>query len=168
MNVDFHVSARRKLYEMLQSGSLLVIFSGEEIRKTNDEYYPFFADRNFVYLTGLECKQAILLAIKDSENTVFERLYLLPPDAHAERWTGKRIRPQEAESISGIKDVRYINSFEMDLHTFATSGNFGMLYLDLYRCSPKDLDRPVHHLLKNIQCEYPYLQIGNANESSYH
>ena len=164
MNVDFHVSARRKLYEMLQSGSLLVIFSGEEIRKTNDEYYPFFAERNFVYLTGLECKQAILLAIKDSENTVFERLYLLPPDAHAERWTGKRIRPQEAESISGIKDVRYINSFEMDLHTFATSGNFGMLYLDLYRCSPKDLDRPVHHLLKNIQCEYPYLQIGNAND----
>ena len=54
MNSEFYKSNRKKLYEKLPAGALLAIFSGEEIRKTNDEYYPFFADRNFVYLTGLE------------------------------------------------------------------------------------------------------------------
>ena len=60
MDRSFHAQNRARLYEMMKLNSLLVIFSGEEIRKTNDEYYPFFADRNFFYLTGLEGKNFIL------------------------------------------------------------------------------------------------------------
>ena len=65
MNAQYFSGNRARLYAALPAGSLLVMFSGEEIRKTSDEFYPFFAERNFVYLTGLECKQAVLLAIKD-------------------------------------------------------------------------------------------------------
>jgi len=57
--------------------SLLVMFSGEEIRKTNDEYYPFFADRNFVYLTGLQSENFIFMAVKDGTG-VRETLFILP------------------------------------------------------------------------------------------
>ena len=64
MKAEFHKGNRERLYAKLPEGSLLVMFSGEEITKTNDEYYPFFADRSFVYLTGLECKEAVLLAAK--------------------------------------------------------------------------------------------------------
>ena len=56
---------RQKLYSAMLPSSVLLIFSGNEVRKTNDEYYPFFADRNFVYLTGLDCKEAALLAVKN-------------------------------------------------------------------------------------------------------
>ena len=58
---------------MLPAGSLLAVFSGTEVIKTNDEYYPFFADRNFVYLTGLTCKEAVLLASKDADGSVKRR-----------------------------------------------------------------------------------------------
>ncbi|MDD7740193.1 MAG: aminopeptidase P N-terminal domain-containing protein [Fusicatenibacter sp.] len=163
MNADFHKNVRSRLYASLPSGSLTAIFSGVEVRKTNDEFYPFFADRNFVYLTGLECKEAILLAAKDSDDSVWERLYILPPDAMAERWTGKRIRPSKAEELSGIQDIRYVTSFESDLHRLATSGNYDSLYLDLYRCEPSDRDRPAQLCLKKAQKEYPFLSIGNAN-----
>lgn len=98
MNTAYYQGNREQLYAMMQPGSLLMLFSGEEVRKTNDEYYPFFADRSFVYFTGLKCRQAVLLALKDAEGSVAERLYLLPPDAIAERWTGTRIKPQEAET----------------------------------------------------------------------
>ena len=67
---SYYAGNRQRLYEKLRPGDLLAIFSGEEIRKTNDEYYPFFADRNFVYLTGLKCKQAVLLAAKDEGGAV--------------------------------------------------------------------------------------------------
>ena len=69
MKAEFHKGNRERLYAKLPEGSLLVMFSGEEITKTNDEYYPFFADRSFVYLTGLECKEAVLLAAKDAEGS---------------------------------------------------------------------------------------------------
>ena len=52
MNTAYYQGNRDRLYAMMQPGSLLMLFSGEEVRKTNDEYYPFFADRSFVYLRG--------------------------------------------------------------------------------------------------------------------
>lgn len=163
MDSQYFSGNRARLYAALPAGSLLAVFSGEEIRKTSDEFYPFFAERNFVYLTGLECKQAVLLAMKDGAETVRERLYILPPDAHAERWTGKRIRPSEAEATSGVRDVRRADAFSADLHALATSGHYERLYLDLYRMDPKDIERPAHRCLALARREYPYLQIGNAS-----
>ena len=65
MDRSFYSRNRERLAERLKPGTLAVFFSGEEIRKTNDEYYPFFADRDFVYLTGIEQKQSVLLIMKD-------------------------------------------------------------------------------------------------------
>ena len=89
MQKAYYVGNRERLYQHMDAGSLVAIFSGDELWKSGDEYYPFFADRNFVYLTGLKCKSAVLLAAKNPDGSVWERLYLLPPDAFAERWTGR-------------------------------------------------------------------------------
>ncbi len=163
MKSEFFVGNRKRLYEKLPEGTILVMFSGEEVRKTNDEYYPFFADRNFVYLTGLECKEAALMILKDSAGTVSERLYILPPNLLEERWTGTRVKPQEAVRVSGVANICFSPEFEEDIRRFTNSGNYGYLYLDLFRLSAKDIDRPAHKLLKYVQQHMPYLQIGNAN-----
>ena len=163
MNSAFHAENRRRLYEAMKPASFAVFFSGEEIRRTNDEYYPFFADRSFVYLTGIEQKESILLAVKDASGAVDERLYLLPPDAHAERWTGRRLKPAQAESLSGIADIRPVSEFPAELHRLATSGRCGRVCLDLYRASTGDIDRPAHRLNALIQKNYPFLRLENAN-----
>ena len=125
MTSQYYAANRKRFYEKMEPGSLLVLFSGEEIRKTSDEFYPFFAERNFVYMTGLGCKQAVLLAAKDGEGAVSERLYILPPDFLAERWTGRRVKPREAEMISGVKDIRFADCFDADIKGLLRSGNYG-------------------------------------------
>ena len=124
MKQEFHAGNRSRLYAEMKPNSLLVLFAGEEIRKTNDEYYPFFTDRDFLYLTGIDAKQTVLLAIKDAEGKVAERAYILPPDAMIERWSGRRLKAAEVEECSGIRDIRYTGAFEVDFHTLATSGNY--------------------------------------------
>jgi len=121
------------------------------------------------YLTGIQQKEAVLLAIKDNDS-VTERLYVLPPDTMEERWTGRRLKPVEAESISGIKDIRFANQFMADVHALTAGGHyshktdhFDHIYLDLFRVSPKDFDRPAHQFLKFVQSNYPYLKVENAN-----
>lgn len=163
MEVGYYAGNRERLYKELCPGELLAIFSGEDVWKTGDECYPFFTERNFVYLTGLRCKSAVLLAIKDADSSVQERLYILPPDAHAERWTGTRVKPHEAEAISGVKDIRFTTAFDIDFKALAYSGNYGRIYLDLYRFTPSDADRASHKFLHVVQREYPYLHIGNAD-----
>ena len=164
MNSAFYSGNRQRMYAHMSAGDALAVFSGEELWKTGDECYPFFADRNFVYLTGLTCKSAVLLAHKDGEGTVRETLYVLPPDELAERWTGARVKPQEAEQLSGVRDVRFIASFAGDFKTLAFSGNCGRVWLDLYRFSESDPDRPAHRLAGEIRKNYPWLQIGNADD----
>ena len=139
MNKEFHIGNRQKLYTMLQPGSLMVLFSGSEIRKSADAYYLFYANRNFVYLTGISQKESVLLARKSRDGSVSECLYLLPKDAMAERWTGRRLDATEAEGLSGIADVRSTEEFTAQFHALALSGSFDRVYLH---------DSPFHSVLE--------------------
>lgn len=163
MRKEFFQGNRARLYAQMKENSLLILFSGTEVRKTNDEYYPFYTSRDFLYLTGLDGRELTLLARKDHQGQVTEKVFLLPPDLLAERWTGRRIKPQEAADSSGIAQFGFAADFEAELHRLATSGNYEHLYLDLYRAAPGDRDTPAHRLLKRVASDYPFLKIENAN-----
>ena len=163
MNKAYFSGNRNRMYQMMKPSSLTVFFSGYELRKTIDEYYPFFAPRNFVYLTGIEQKNTVFLAGVDAIGSYWERLYILAPDAMAERWTGRRLKPTEAENISGITDIRYVQQFEEDFKRLASSGNYENIYLDLYRQSPEDADTPAHSFSNRVQAEFSQLTVENAN-----
>lgn len=163
MNKDFYFGNRKKLYTMLQPGSLLVLFSGKEIRKSADAYYLFYANRNFIYLTGISQKESVLLVQKYRDGSVMECLYLLPKDAMAERWTGRRLNGEEAEALSAIGDVRSTESFTAQFHAMALSGSFDRVYLDLHRQAAEDPDREAHIFAGQMQQVYPHLTVANMN-----
>jgi len=163
MDHRYFSANRARLYDDMAPGSVLVLFSGEEIRKTADEYYPFFAERNFVYLTGLTCKQAVLVAVKETGGRVAERLYILPPDLLAERWTGRRIKPAEAEAVSGIGDIRFTDAFDNDVGKLLGSGNYRHLYLDCHRHAPEDIARPSHGFRERVKEGYTAMEIADAS-----
>lgn len=130
MKKEFHQENRASLCQSLAPGSLLLLFSGHAPRKTGDEDYPYFADRSFVYYTGIEQQDSILAILVDKES-VQEMLFMLPPDAHAERWNGKRLSPQEAQDVSGISDFRYLTDFSAFLDKQLVSGAVSTVCLDL-------------------------------------
>ena len=41
MTKEFFQGNRGRLYSQMRENSLLALFSGAEVRKTNDEFYPF-------------------------------------------------------------------------------------------------------------------------------
>ncbi len=162
MEAKFHQGNRKRLCGMLPEGSVAVFFSGEEIRRTHDEDFPFFADRNFVYLTGLECRRAVLVIAKDGDGASSERIYVQEPDLLAERWTGARVKAEEAAERSGTADIRYEKEFSGDFRKLVETGNYGWLYLDLPGMRPSDAPVTSHRFLHEVREQYPYLQIGNG------
>ncbi|MGN0334433.1 MAG: aminopeptidase P N-terminal domain-containing protein [Lachnospiraceae bacterium] len=163
MDKSFFIGNRQRFAASMKSGSVAILLAGREISKTHDEYYPFFAQRNFVYLTGILQKNSILVICKDSDTSVSERLYILPGDAMAERWTGMRLTAQEASEISGVSQIRSESQFLTDLQALAISGSYENLYLDLFRYSADDIDTAAHGVASIVQKEYPFLNICNAN-----
>jgi len=140
MEKTFHMGNREKLAALLPNCAAAVLFSGNEVHKSADAYLLFYADRNFVYLTGIEQKRSVLLLHKDCGGNLTQRLYLLPKDLMAERWTGRRRDAREAEAISGVAEVRSTESFEADFAELS----FDTLWLDLFKNDPNDMDRPSH------------------------
>ena len=124
---EFFQGNRSRFYSQMKDNSLLALFSGAEVRKTNDEFYPFYTNRSFLYLTGLDGRELALLARKDGQGNVTEKIFLLPPDLLAERWTGRRIKPDEAAEISGIGQIGFADEFAQELHRLAVSGNYEYL-----------------------------------------
>lgn len=111
MTSDFYTTNRRKLSAYLPDDSLLLIFSGFAPRKRADEDYPFCADRNFVYLTGISRDAGLIYSMLKRNGEVSEKLFLLPADLLKERWTGRRTKADEATLLSGITDIGYTVDF---------------------------------------------------------
>ena len=84
---------------------------------SQDDEYPFLADRNFYYLTGLELEGLILRIVKRN-GTSDTALFAFPHDDYQERWHGKRPDFEELSEISGI-DVSSI----FDVDTFVDSSH---------------------------------------------
>ena len=73
MTKEYYRGNRERLYAGMKEGSLLVLFSGSPVRKTNDEFYPFFTSRNFLYLTGLDQQELAFIACKGQGGAVTEK-----------------------------------------------------------------------------------------------
>ena len=132
MEKAFHQQNRQELYRSLPAGSVLLLFSGRAPRKTSDEDYPFFADRSFLYYTGIQQAESVLMAVKDAGGSTSEKLFMLPPDAHAERWMGRRLRPEETEALSAVGDIRSNTAFLSNLEWMIDRG-LSAVCLDLDR-----------------------------------
>ena len=156
MNKEFHIGNRAALAGRLENNSLLVMFSGEQKRKTSDEYYAFYTNRDFYYLTGLDSKEFVLV-IQKNDGDYKEMIYILPPDMMAERWTGVRIKPDEATELSGISDVRFRVAFESDLHKMIQSGNYKNIYLDYDKLSEDEPDDITYRFSHFIGEKYPFM-----------
>ena len=153
---------RAQLLEGKQGPCMIVIFSGSAPMKSLDASYPFYADRNFFYLTGIDKENMILVLRKTYSGDVAETLYIEPYDEVLAKWVGPRMRANEATAISGVQSIRDISEFDTDLNR-VISGSRGLgkmtAYLDLWRHRENQADTPAHTLAAKLQARYPAVAI---------
>ena len=70
----YHEQNRQLLLARLDEPSVAVLASGRAPHKSSYDDYPFCANRNFFYLTGLEQDDIVLLLIRQAE-TIGHPLY---------------------------------------------------------------------------------------------
>jgi Xaa-Pro aminopeptidase len=109
MDHKFYGENRRILSAQMMDNEAMLFFSGESIRKSADEDFPFFTNRNFLYLTGIKQEQSALLLQKKGD-LVSERLFVAKPDLEREVWTGRRFTESEANEISGVEAIEDIDT----------------------------------------------------------
>jgi len=161
MEASFYAENRRAFAEHMESGELAVFLSGELLRKSADDDYPFYANRNFVYLTGIEQRDSLLVLYKDGNKTV-EKLFVLAPNAFEERWNGARIKPEAAAGKSGIRDIGYFDEWQSYLAEMIRKNDVQTIYLDLDRREGRRNWNGAEWMRQYIETGYPWMKVKNS------
>lgn len=104
---EFFRENRRKLLDKLPERCFAVLFAGQTVPMSADSHYPFLADRNFFYLSGINQEDSILVIQKNGSHVV-SALFIHTCDPMRERWTGKRLSANEAMERSGVDEVLFL------------------------------------------------------------
>ncbi len=161
MDPRFHSENRRRLAAHMTSHDAMLFFSGEPVRKTADEDFPFFDNRNFLYLTGIKQEHSALLLHKEGD-LIRECLFVTRPDLEREIWTGRRFTEEEINEISGIEAVEGIENLNRTLDALLSSQPAMTLWLCLDSLKSErsfDIER---EFAKQIQNRHPHIAIKNS------
>ena len=161
MDKTFFVNNRDKVKELLQDDSMILLFAGEAPQRSADQNYIFTPNRNFYYLTGVEREKAIYMGIKTKEQ-YREYLFIEKGDPVLEKWIGKRMTQEEAKGVSGLDNIKFLDSFESVLNQEISGSDLSYLYLDLEKRGYKSIPTRPQIFSNEIVKEYPQIQIKNV------
>lgn len=157
----FYKENRKEFIDRMEPGEAALFYCGESIRRSCDEHYDFFANRNFLYLCGINQKESILLLEKEGE-TYREILYVLEPDFMVERWEGSRIIGSRAEAISGVSNIKFVKEFDEDIKRVFAKNGVSTVYLDIDRVPNQLLKSCADRMQEYLNQTYPHVTIKNA------
>lgn len=112
----------------MKNNSVLLLFSGKEVKRSADAVYDFSVNRNFYYLTGIKQDNSFLL-IKKTDGIVSETLFTSAYNKTKEIWTGRRLTPEEALHLSGVQEHANSEDFEETFESLLLTKQ--TIYLDL-------------------------------------
>ena len=107
-----YAAKRRKALSAAFAGERLVIPSGRLKVRSNDTDYPFRASSDYVYLTGDQTENSVLILEPKPEGGHAAAIYLLPRSnredgefwlsGYGELWVGRRASLAEAAAVLGL------------------------------------------------------------------
>ncbi|MBT2579865.1 aminopeptidase P family protein [Bacillus sp. ISL-8] len=161
MKSTFFAQNRERLVNTLPDESITILFAGQAPHMSADAHYKFVPNRNFYYLTGID-EPNVIFMLKKFGKSVEETLFIEKSDPVMEKWDGKTVSKEDAEQISGIKKVVYIESFEKTMANTLFTDNVKHLYLDLERREWKGTETKTLAFAKHVREQYPHVLIGNV------
>ncbi|MDM5432891.1 aminopeptidase P family protein [Bacillus hominis] len=161
MKSTFFAQNRERLTKTLPDESITILFAGQAPHMSADGHYKFVPNRNFYYVTGID-EPNVIFMLKKFGNSVEEILFIEKSDPVMEKWVGKTVSSEEAEKISGVKKVVYLDSFEKTMSNILFTENAKHIYLDLERREWNGTETKVLTFAKHIREQYPHVLIGNV------
>lgn len=156
---------REKVFDLLPERSVMILHSGVSKIKSEDACYPFEVNTNFYYLTGITQENSVLMIVKGvGEKKEF--IFIDEYNEVKEKWTGKRITPEEARVTSEIDNVLTNNVYEskVDLALQQNSYHFGEINKLFLDCSIElkiNEDSFIDDYKKTIELLYPHIEIDD-------
>jgi Xaa-Pro aminopeptidase len=113
LNPEIFVQNRLRFVQKMQKNSIAVFVSNDEVPSNGDAIYSFKQNSDLFWLSGITQEDSMVILFPDNPDPKYrEVLVLVRPNELKEKWDGKRLRVNEAQNISGIKTIVWLDSLE--------------------------------------------------------
>lgn len=153
---------RSQLESFLDTGDLVVLFSGKAPKSTADAHYTFLPNKNFFYFTGCTQEHFIVTLLK-SEKGFETTLFIEKPDYDVEKWVGRKLTKESARDLSGIEDIQYLDQFIPQVGRWVYNGKVERLLLDLEKMNWDEQDSPAANFAQEFSKRYPFVALKSAH-----
>lgn len=158
---------REKLYNKLNDESVLILYSGVAKKRSADEDFPFVVNRNFYYLTNIKQENSVLVVTKLG-GIIKEYLFINEYSELKEKWTGRRITPQEARTLSDIPNILFTPTFDAQLQMILNNSNsidnINYIYMDLEKENKIGPETSTNDVANTLSLNYSNKKIINVYE----
>ena len=107
------IKRRKRIFNVLDDNSILVLHSGFAPFKSADSSYNFNVNHNFYYLAGID-QEDVTLVIGKANGKYYEKLFIEEYDELKAKWVGAKLTKQQASELSGydVSDILFNGSFQ--------------------------------------------------------
>ncbi len=113
LNNQIFINNRKRFIKEMKSNSIAIFSSNDEWPSNGDAIHKFKQNSGLYWLSGIEQEDSMVILFPDNVDTKYrEVLVLVRPNETKEKWDGKRLRIEEAQKISGIKTIVWLDSLE--------------------------------------------------------
>ncbi|MCC8373905.1 MULTISPECIES: Xaa-Pro aminopeptidase [Photorhabdus] len=111
-----YLSRRQALLAKMAPASAAIIFSAPPAPRNSDNEYPYRQHSDFLYLTGFNEPEAVLILIKSDDTHNHSVLFNRASDLAAEIWFGRRLGQEAAPEKLGIDRALPFDDIKEELY----------------------------------------------------
>lgn len=113
LNPQIFIKNRERFVSRMQKNSIAIFVSNDEVPDNGDSIYKFRQNSDVFWLSGITQEDSMVILFPDNPDPKYrEVLVLVRPNELKEKWDGKRLRVKEAQQISGINTIVWLDSLD--------------------------------------------------------
>ncbi len=129
LNPEIFINNRKRFIGKMQPNSIAIFVSNDEFPSNGDAIHSFKQNSDLYWLSGVEQEDSMVILFPNNPDPKYrEVLVLVRPNELKEKWDGKRLRANEATTISGIQTIVWLDTIDALLQTWIHLAD--TIYLD--------------------------------------
>ena len=156
LDPQIFIQNRKRFVSKMQKNSIAIFVSNDEYPLNGDALHDFKQNTELYWLSGIEQEGSMVILFPDNPDPKFrEVLVLVRPQELKEIWDGKRLRANEATTISGIKTIVWVDVLDGMLQQWVHLAD--AIYLDSNENDRKNnlLRTNEYRFIDEMKARYP-------------
>lgn len=156
VNPNLFVENRKRFVSKMQGNAIAIFNSNDEMPLNGDAIYPFVQNADLYWLCGIPQEDTMVILFPAHPDPQYrEVLVLTRPNELKEKWNGFRLRKDEAEAISGMKTIIWLDELDALLQTWIHLAD--TIYLNSNENDRKATDIPTrdYRYIEEMKSRYP-------------